>query len=149
MTCDVAWDLILTAEPSDLLGSGDTELSRHLATCERCRSIAAALLAAQGDLIRTLHAPAGTNAVEAARGALRATERRRARTRVVRWVGPLAVAAGLATLVLNRVGPPPAAEPIARRGESESQRVSVTAPPGRSVAVLQTEHSNVVVIWFY
>jgi hypothetical protein len=29
------------------------------------------------------------------------------------------------------------------------RRVSVTPPPGRSVAVMETDNPNIVIIWFF
>jgi anti-sigma factor RsiW len=139
---------MLTAEPTELQGIGHSDLARHLAGCERCGRIAAALLVAQRELTLAL-LPPGTDSAQAARAAWRAAERRRARNRAARWVAPLAVAAGLATVLLNRGSPPSVPESPPLRPEPVSQRLRVTAPPGRSVAVLETENSNVVVIWFY
>lgn len=148
MTCDRARELMLTAELSELHGSDTSAFSRHLAACERCRTIAAALLTGQRELSDALFAFT-TPSAQPARAALRAAQQRRVRMRTMRWMAPLAVAAGLATVLVTRTGSPPFAESPAPRPEAALQGVSVTAPPGRSVAVLQTEHSNIVVIWFY
>lgn len=148
MSCHMARELMLTAEPSELDGSGVSELSRHLAACEPCRSAATALAAAHRHLSQTLLV-ATTDSARAARTALQTAEQRRVRARAVRWVAPLAVAAGLAIVLINRASPPTGPVAPLQRPEPVSQRVSVTAPRGRSVAVLQAEHSNVVVIWFY
>jgi len=59
---------------------------------------------------------------------------------------PLAAAAGLAGLILTRRHP---IELVPPASPTPSPRIAVTAPPGRSVAVLQTDNPDVVVIWFF
>jgi len=149
MNCATARDQLLTADPSLLQGERDSDLSRHLSECDRCRAIGGMLLAAQRALHGELLATPATDATRAARLALRAAQRRRARFRVGRWVTPLAAAAGLAALLLARQGPESISETPRPPAETLPRRVMVTAPPGRSVAIMQTDDANVVIIWFF
>ena len=149
MNCTTARVLVLTAELSQLEGRNDSDLSRHLTECERCRTIAGVLLAAQRELHVELHSAPTTDANRAARHAVFTAHRRRARVRVVRWGAPIAVAAGLATLLLTQRGPGSIAEPPRLPAQTMQRRVTVTPPPGRSVAVMQTADANVVILWFF
>jgi hypothetical protein len=67
----------------------------------------------------------------------------------VRWAAPLAAAAGVATVLLTRRGPGSIAETPRPRAETMPRGVTVTAPPGRNVAVMETDNPNVVIIWFF
>jgi len=75
--------------------------------------------------------------------------RRRAWRRRWAWrVAPLAAAAVLAVALIARreqvqQTPPPASAPPIRSG------LAVEGPPGRSVAVFQTDNPDIVVIWFF
>jgi len=75
--------------------------------------------------------------------------RRRAQRRRWAWrVAPLAAAAVLAVALIARreqvqQTPPPASAPPIRSG------LAVEGPPGRSVAVFQTDNPDIVVIWFF
>lgn len=148
MTCNRARDLMLTAAPAELAGRGRSELSHHLSECEPCRRLSSALLASHDELGRALQATTG-DPRQVVRAARMAAHRRSVRTRTARWAVPLALAAGLALVLLARTGPPVGNEPRWVPAERESHEMSVTAPPGRSVAILQTDRSNIVVIWFY
>jgi anti-sigma factor RsiW len=145
MTCDTSQALLLTADPAELAGSRETELSRHLAQCARCRSRAAVLLAAQAELAALLAPPAG--AVPAPGSLVAEAERRRARAQRIRVLVPLATAAGLVALLLWPRAPGPGGT-VTPRAPSR-HLVSVTAPPGRSVAVLNSDTTDIVVIWFF
>jgi hypothetical protein len=69
------------------------------------------------------------------------------RVRLLGRLVPLAAAAGLAGVLLVRRGPQ--VVPGAARPPDVIHDVSVTAPPGRSLAVLHTDDPNIVVIWFF
>jgi anti-sigma factor RsiW len=146
MNCRTARTLLLTAEVADLEGHGAGELSTHLRSCARCRDLAVELLQAVGELRRTLETPEVT-AVQPVRRAVLEAQRRRARARLLARLVPLTAAAGLAGLLLVRHGPQVA--PGATRVQAVIHDVSVTAPPGRSLAVLHTDDPNIVVIWFF
>jgi len=145
MNCRTARSLLLTAEVADLEGSGASELSQHLLICASCRELAAELLQAMGDLRRELEVEdAG---IQPGRRAVHDAQSRRARARLLGRVVPLAAAAALAGLVLVRRGPQVA--PDAAPAPAAIHDVSVTAPLGRSLAVLHTDDPNIVVIWFF
>jgi len=80
------------------------------------------------------------------------TVRRRAQRRRWVWrVAPLAAAAVLAVVLIARreqvpQSLPPASAPSIRSGRSG---LAVEGPPGRSVAVFQTDNPDIVVIWFF
>jgi anti-sigma factor RsiW len=149
MNCATAREQLLTAELTPIRSGTASELSRHLDECDRCRSIAAVLLTAQQELHLAIEAPHDADATEAARNAVITAARRRTRRRFMRRAVPLAIAASLATLLLNRRAPSPHTEiPRPRAGAAPGQ-VRVTAPLGRSVAVIETDNPNVVIIWFF
>jgi anti-sigma factor RsiW len=145
MNCPAALDLMLEAEPADLAGITDSELSRHIEGCPPCRAAANRILEAERSLRETLAAAAPRRTTAEV---LHLTGQRRRRTGRLWQLGSLAAAAGLAGLVLTRhhaielVPPPPVSPP-------PSPRIAVAAPHGRSVAVLQTDNPDVVVIWFF
>lgn len=145
MNCRTARSLLLTAEPADLEGRGDTDLSQHLRSCTHCQGLASEILQAMGELRHALEVEAA--GVHAARQAILIAQRRRTRGRLFGRLVPLAAAAGLAGLLLVRRGPQivPGAVPA----PAALHDVSVTAPPGRNLAVLHTDDPNIVVIWFF
>jgi anti-sigma factor RsiW len=147
MNCQAARALMLTVELPELRGSTDTELSQHLAACSRCRSHAELLLAAHRELGQALSAESGT--MPAPHAVVAAAERRRARLRQVRRLAPLAVAAALAGLLVLRRPTAPGGPLFVPTPEAVPRQVTVTAPPGRNVAVLHGISTNVVVIWFF
>ena len=145
MNCRTARSLLLTAEPADLEGRGDADLSQHLRSCTHCRALATESLQAMGELRHALDVEdAG---VQPARQAIRLAQRRRTRDRLFGRLVSLAAAAGLAGLLFVRRGPP--AVPIPLRAPAAIHDVSATAPPGHSLAVLHTDDPNIVVIWFF
>ena len=145
MNCRTAHTLILTAEVADLEGRGDSDLSHHLRSCAHCRGLAAEILQAMGELDHALKVE--DEGVQPVRQAILHAQRRRARTRRLARMVPLAAAAGLAGLLLVRRGPQ--VVPGAAPALEALHDVSVTAPPGHSLAVLHTDDPNIVVIWFF
>ena len=144
MTCGEARERMLEAERMDLSGATESELSLHLRGCARCRRAANRILEAERELWGALAAATPVRGAEEAVG----TVRRRAQRRRWVWrVAPLAAAAGLAVALLARreqvqQSLPPKAPPT-RAG------LAVEGPPGRSVAVFQTDNPDIVVIWFF
>ncbi len=144
MTCAEARERMLEAERTDLSGATESELSLHLRGCARCRRAANRILEAERELWGALAAATPVRGTEEAVG----TVRRRAQRRRWVWrVAPLAAAAGLAVALLARreqvqQSLPPKAPPT-RAG------LAVEGPPGRSVAVFQTDNPDIVVIWFF
>jgi len=144
VTCAEARERMLEAERTDLSGATESELSLHLRGCARCRRAANRILEAERELWGALAAATPVRGAEEAVG----TVRRRAQRRRWVWrVAPLAAAAGLAVALLARreqvqQSLPPKAPPT-RAG------LAVEGPPGRSVAVFQTDNPDIVVIWFF
>jgi hypothetical protein len=146
MNCRTARDLMLTADLADLETRSESDLSQHLRACKGCHRVATLILDAMQELTTGLSQARRADST-AARRAIAAAFRRRSRARLLRRVVPLATAAGLAGLLLVRRGPP--VVPIPSRTPTAVHDVSVTAPPGRSLAVLHTDDPNIVVIWFF
>ncbi len=148
MTCAEARERMLEAERTDLSGATESELSLHLRGCARCRRAANRILEAERELWGALAAATPVRGAEEAVG----TVRRRAQRRRWVWrVAPLAAAAGLAVALIARreqvqQSLPPASAPSIRSGRSG---LAVEGPPGRSVAVFQTDNPDIVVIWFF
>ncbi len=148
MDCAAARNAMLEAEPSELLAGGASELSRHLATCDRCRATAGEILAAERGLAEWL--AAARPALEAAAAVARAAAiaRRRAAARRVAWrAAPILAAAAVAALLLvPREHQPPIPAPVAPAAPAPG--FSVTAPPGRDLVVLHTQNPKIVVVWY-
>jgi len=176
--CETALDRMLEAEPAELRGDADTELTRHTAGCGRCSAVAAALLA-QADAVDAAiseYAAAVAGVTEAERttaarvaadaaltaivaeqgkgfGPGRAPARGRARghrwTRAA-WI-PLAAAAALAgVLVLGRSPRPfPDQGPALSDPRPPGPAVSVHPPADRGTAVLETRNPDITIVWQY
>jgi hypothetical protein len=143
VNCAIALDLMLEADLSDLQGLGDSALSHHVRECAGCRAAAQRILETERALQLAL---AAAEPHRSAAAAMARAARRRPAPRWLRRALPLAAAAGLAAVMLLRrqptldgVVPRPPATPA----------LAVTAPPGRNVAVLQTDNPDVVVYWFF
>lgn len=172
MRCETALERMLEAEPEALRGEGDGELVRHVAGCARCARIAATLLEATDAVDRALGDWAGAAPADAAADAALAAVRATRTDEVVApdsdqgsgavpvrrvphrtwlrkaWV-PLVAAAALAgVLFLARAEPhfPPASGPARTPVEP---RVSVTPPPDRSAAIMETGNPNITIVWLY
>jgi anti-sigma factor RsiW len=151
MTCSTAHELMLTAEADELEARTAGHLAQHLRGCTRCRAVAEHLLATQRE-IRDVLATAQPRrpAAEAARLAVQASGERRVASQRLRRIVPLAAAAVLVGLLVLRRAGEPLPGPSAPTPPTPSARFSVTAPPGRSVAVLrQSDTSSVIVVWFF
>lgn len=205
LTCESALDRMLEAAPAELRGEADTELARHIAGCERCRKVAAAMLAeldavdsalaefaagatepaatadpavnvmvraraaadaaadaalaasraaGAGDVVSLAdrRPPAGESPPEAA-GSPRSPKaargfRGRGRTRAA-WI-PLAAAAALAAVLVFRQNPSLPTDVPAPEPESVVRPVvSVTTPPDRNAAIMETENPNITIVWLF
>ena len=144
MTCAEARERMLEAERTDLSGATESDLSLHLRGCVRCRRAANRILEAERELWGALAAATPERGADEAV----ALVRRRAQHRRWMWrAAPLAAAAVLAVALIARreqvqQSLPPKAPPT-RAG------LAVEGPPGRSVAVFQTDNPDIVVIWFF
>jgi predicted anti-sigma-YlaC factor YlaD len=147
MNCDAACQRLLEADLAKLRGEDDGELARHLESCERCRKQARAILDQYALLRGTLERQ--TPRLDPADPRW---QRRVAPAPARRWVAaiPLALAAGLAILLVARrhqtALEPSNPEPLATWA---TPGLDVQGPPGRSVAVFQTDNPNIVVIWSF
>lgn len=151
MTCAEATRLLLEMDPGELAGgeTGHTELATHLGDCARCRAAADRIIAAAAALRSDLSRPAPDASMASRRAVLEAQRRERQRRWVWRAGGPLAAAAVLAgVLVLRHLPVQPTVTPTVVEGAGY-HGVTVTAPPGRNVAVLNSDSSNLVIIWFF
>jgi anti-sigma factor RsiW len=147
MNCDAARERLLEADLAQLQGEDDGELARHLRSCERCQKQAQVIL----DQYTALR-----SALERQAPRLNPADPRW-RPQVApapthRWavMVPLALAAGLAILVVAR-GRQTALKPSAPAPPAASAALGldVQGPPGRTVAVFQTDNPNIVVIWSF
>jgi len=145
LTCSTARELMLEADPLDLLGATQTELSLHVDGCTRCRTAAQRMLEVERELRDALGAATPRRSVN---DAVRVARRRAWRRSWLWRASPLAAAAVLAIVWLGRRAPlqQPASPPIRPAGGSS---VAVAAPPGKSVAVFRTDNPDIVVIWFF
>lgn len=139
---------MLGAEPGELRGDLDTELSRHLASCPRCREAAGRIVASTAALDEWLNAPAAAPDVDCV---LReAAEPAPRRHRLVAWAVPVAMAAGIAALlVFGPEGPPPQARvPAVGPSTSGASALDLEVPEGSDAAVFATADPDITVIWF-
>jgi hypothetical protein len=163
MTCDRAREAILEADPSDLRGEGDGNLSLHLRECEACRRRAQAVLAAEDGLAAEMEAlvprpdldhvilvgtaprPGLLEFRTGIKGRVGAWTRW-ARRAPFRAAFPLAAAAAFAALLLLREPSLPGPQytlPVRSPG------LGVEVPPGQNVAVLATNDPNITVLWLF
>lgn len=165
-------ELMLEAEPAELLGAGHSPVALHVRDCRTCAAAALRILNAQqelADALGTLAAAAtsspavtrastgmpGSAAAPALAPTLRSTpvgsvhRTGRFRRRLIARSAPLAAAAVLVLFLLSRDGEPP-------RQEAQPQPivVAVASTPvvnvaaGSDVAVMQTSNPNITVIWY-
>ncbi len=151
MNCADARERLLEADPAELEGRIDSELSRHLEACAVCGALANHILDAQSGLKAAL---AGTRPRAPVDVALRAAAARAAsERRRRRWwaAAPMVAAAGLAGLVVFGDGgsemPGVMWQPSPVRAASS---VDVEAPSGKDVVVFEIDdRPDVVVVWFF
>lgn len=140
--------LLLEVDLAELTPAADTELGRHLATCEGCRSAAAGIQAAEGALGEWLRARAPrAGAAEALAGA-RTAAHRRSRVRRVGATAAMLAAAALGGLLLVPRPVPPAPPFAGPWPAARGSGFSVTPPPGRAVVVLHPADPRIVVVWY-
>lgn len=178
MRCETALERMLEADPAELRGDTDTELTRHTAGCRRCNAVAAALLA-QAEGVNTAiseYAAAVAGVTEAARTTAARVAAEAALTAIVaeqekgfrpgrapapdrarghRWIRtawiPLAAAAALAgVLVLGRSPRPfPDQAPALSEPHPPGPAISVHPPADRGTAILETRNPNITIVWQY
>jgi anti-sigma factor RsiW len=145
--CDAALARMMEAEPAELAGEADTELTAHLSACPRCALVAARLLEGQVELDRALSALSPRIGAEEALVRARGGRLRRSAWRVAL---PLAAAAALAGILFLRPTPferlPRSDVPAVQRWE---ERPFVEPQTNQSVLVFETRDRSAKVIWFY
>jgi hypothetical protein len=162
MTCADALEAMLEADPHELRDWEDTELSRHLRECGRCRSVAVAILEDEALLARGLEStvphPDLDRIIDQALGANPTSTKastnptasgrilRFPRKRTVATLFPLAAAAALAALLLGR-SPELPGDPY--HPAPEAPGLGLEVPEGRNVAVLATKNPEITVLWFF
>lgn len=146
MNCETARERMLEADLSELRGEG--ELASHLQTCEGCRRRAQVILdqyaALRGALERQVPR------LDPADPRWRTLSPQRPAWRRWQVLVPVALAASLAVLVVARRNQPslplnPPVSVLAATGGG----LDVQGPPGKTVAVFQTDNPNIVVIWSF
>jgi len=170
MTCHDAMEAMLTAEPAELRGEGASPVAFHIRDCGRCRALARTILSEQAALDAAMASAGPPRAAEAIARAVLDTARAQhiapgqdadvesiprkrdpgaARLRNWKVAVPTLLAAVLAALLLlprdDRDWQVPGGEGATVRAE----RVAVSPPPDKSVAVFRTRNPNIKVIWFY
>lgn len=140
--CATATELLLTAEPAELRGTGDSELAAHVRACTSCRSQAELLLANQTQLAHALDTLTSLHSTAV-------TALRPVRRWAPRLLLPLAAAAAaviVSRVVERAVEPlPPIIVPPTRVAEVPV----VNASTERNVAVMRTSDPNITVVWYY
>jgi hypothetical protein len=130
MQCSTAQNLMLEADIGELRGEGTSELAHHIAGCSGCRNHAQRIIRGYGDLEQGL----GTFA-----------QKRRRNLRHA-WIPvPLAAAAVLAFLMMNREAPLPDMGYVTAR--MFAQPAVVTPPADKQAIVI--EKNDLTVVWLY
>lgn len=149
MTCAGARALLREADLRELRETADTELSRHLRSCARCRAVAERLLTMESELAHALARATPPPLAAAIENVGRAAARRAARRRWSLRLTPVAAAAALVAGILLGRREPDAALRSPPDVLPNAGGIAVQAPPGRSVAVFETNNPAIVVIWFF
>lgn len=133
MNCGTAYSALLTADPHELRGLGDSELAQHIRSCAACRAKGERILDANALLAASLNQQSPVNP-----GARRP------------WAAaiPLALAAAISGVMLSSQ---PTAAPAPRVGsiaevKQPVNRTTVNASAGEDVAVFRVS-DKITVVW--
>jgi hypothetical protein len=144
-------ELLLTADPAELRGEGDTAIARHVRTCERCADAAQRILGATA-LLAARQSALAVGAARVSRitdhGSRITEQRRKSVAESPAWWA-LPIAAVLATVMIASTSGEPEVLPRVGSLEDVKRPVSVpvvNAPANRDVAVFQTTE-NITVVW--
>jgi hypothetical protein len=154
MNCDEALDLLLEVDLEELSRNPQSSLGMHLAECARCRTTAATMIDAQSVLRGALTLQPRRSADQLVDDVLTSGGNRTAPQRrlpdEVRWAiaVPVALAAGIAFLILRGIEPPPSdvVPSVVAREETVS---AVEVPEGHSAAIFRTSDPKITVVWIY
>lgn len=148
MNCDLALEQMMEADLAELSARGQTELSLHITACERCRAVAAELVAGHEKLATGVRALDADDRIEEVLEGVRAQAAIRRRRAIVKLaLLPLAAAAAFFLLVPGDGARTPSTPTL---GQADvPSRPTVTLPPATNAMVLQTENPKISVVWFY
>ncbi|HEX6308740.1 MAG TPA: hypothetical protein VFZ69_11160 [Longimicrobiales bacterium] len=135
--CAGVRELLLTAEPGELQGTGDSPVARHVRECARCARDAGRILEAQDEL----------GAALATLGRGEAPTRTRVRRRAPGFAAALTAAAAV-TLLLLRPGAERELEPLPGPTVVVTEVPIVNAAGLDAVAVMQTGNPRITVVWY-
>lgn len=141
MTCADARAAMLVAERSELRGSGDSSLARHLGECESCRRLAAAIENETAMLAATLASGSGT------RVAAKSVARQRARLAVLVTALPIAATIALAAVLQRRDGVIDRNRGVSSQERIATNIVSVDVERGQTATVIRTRDPKVTIVW--
>jgi predicted anti-sigma-YlaC factor YlaD len=146
MNCQAAHELMLEADPEELLAGANGRLAGHLRQCAECRATAEGVLDGMSALDAEL-ATGPPGSVDAALAGLR-RRRRASQRRILPWA-----AAAAAILAAVLVAGPWNHEPQLSEFEPA---VGLAAPPpvvedvgGASMAMFATSNPRITVVWIY
>ncbi len=156
MRCTEARELLLTAEPDELRGEGDSTLAGHLRTCPACRRLATAILESEAALAADLDALAAGRSADVTGALLRSIEAaglgrsRKRRPLLIPFLLPLAAAALLAVLLLPSRSHRDSREELALPAAfASAEAPALSTPPGRTALILDTDDPDYQIIWFF
>jgi hypothetical protein len=141
MTCTDARAAMLVAERSELRGSGDSSLARHLGECESCRRLAAAIENETAMLAATLASRGGT------RVAAKSVAGQRARLAVLVTALPIAATIALAAVLQRRDGVIDRNQGVSTQERIATNIVSVDVERGQTATVIRTRDPKVTIVW--
>ena len=143
MTCSDARAAMLVAERSELRGSGDSSLARHLGECEPCRRRAAAI---END---TAMLAAALAARGSARAGAKSVARQRARRAILVTALPIAATIALAAVLQRRDGlvDRNLGIDVSAKDRIATNIVSVDVERGQTATVIRTKDPKVTIVW--
>ena len=143
MTCSDARAAMLVAERSELRVSGASSLTRHLAECESCRRLAAAIENDTATLAATLAARDGT------RVGAKSVTGQRARLAILVTALPIAATIALAAVLHRRDGAVDRHHGIITSAKDRiaTNIVSVDVERGQTATVIRTKDPKVTIVW--
>jgi anti-sigma factor RsiW len=152
VNCQRAEGLLLEAAPEELTPDSDSPLGEHIRTCERCRSKAEAIRAAERGLGESLDGfQPSVSADELLEAAILRERQRWSRNRFYRRAMPVAAAAVLvlALGVSLFTSGPRVTEQFAGQVGAMAEPAQFEAPSNRTAMVLNPGDSDIQIIWLF